>query len=958
MRRKIRYLLGITAASLLCSSTLHSELIHRYTFDVDASDSVGNAHGTLEGAYIFEGGVVLESALATYVNLPGGLIDGASAVSIESWASFGDNANWARLFDFGDTNPDTGNGRDYIFFTPHSQPLDNRLGIADGDPGYTSENNAIAPGILDNQGLVHIVCVFEPENDSLRIYLNGELAGYRNGPTIPLSNITNVYSYIGRSLYNADPYVNATVDEFRVYNHAITAYEAAQNFAAGMDNYTPVTTPAPDSISVVMDEALYVGNTRAVTVTAAYGGDVLNITGEPGVTLASSDPAIISINEAGQLVANALGSTEITASFQGVTSVTELRVEPVPVPEASLKHRYSFNEPISEFIAIDSVSGANGDLYGFASFTGEGEVDLVSVGDPFSDGYVNLPNGIISALTNATYEMWVTFDAEPGNWQRIFDFGSSDAGEDLQGVGTAYTFFSPRTGGAGPWRFEVKTPETPAYFWEGPSTLPSGAETHVAITYNTVANVSKVYINGRLLAEGTAPIALSDINDVNNWLGRSQFMDAGFDGKFDEFRIYEGVLTDLQVMISRAAGPNSQIDDPGALQSLSLNLDSDQLVFGGLSGNFSVVADFEQIQDVEITSLPELTVTSSDTNIVAITSSGVITPAAQGTAVLTARLNGQETTAEVTVNPQPDAPLQLLHRYSFNEPASSFAAEDSAGDADGFLFGNAAFTGDGQLSLPGGPASSTDAGYVDLPNGMISALPDAVTIESWVTWNGGPVWQRIWDFGNNLAGEDMQGTGDSTFFLTPQAGGANVVRAAFRPVSTAPETPVLDGGAPLPVGAEAHVAVVYDYTSGVSRLYVDGVRVDAGPVTDPLSAMTDINNWFGRSNWPDEYFNGLLNEIRFWSGAMSDQQVAARFAAGPDSLEEPPAQPELAVTREEGALAISWPAAATGFELEQTTALGPDAQWTTVTEPVQTEGGLNTVTIQPAGEAQFFRLAQ
>src|SRR5690606_36501201 len=106
------------AASVLCSSTLHAELIHRYTFDVDASDSVGNADGTLESsAAISEGGVVLDAALGSYVNLPGGLIDGATAVTVESWASFGDNANWARLFDFGDTNPNN-EGRNYIFFTP------------------------------------------------------------------------------------------------------------------------------------------------------------------------------------------------------------------------------------------------------------------------------------------------------------------------------------------------------------------------------------------------------------------------------------------------------------------------------------------------------------------------------------------------------------------------------------------------------------------------------------------------------------------------------------------------------------------------------------------------------------------------------------------------------------------------------------------------------------------------
>ena len=65
-------------------------------------------------------------------------------------------------------------------------------------------------------------------------------------------------------------------------------------------------------------------------------------------------------------------------------------------------HRYSFNDDFSSAVATDSVGGANGDLIG-ASLDGLGNVLLAGDG-----GYVNLPNGIISSLTNATFEMWTT----------------------------------------------------------------------------------------------------------------------------------------------------------------------------------------------------------------------------------------------------------------------------------------------------------------------------------------------------------------------------------------------------------------------------------------------------------------------------------------------------------------------------------------------------------------------
>ena len=46
------------------------------------------------------------------------------------------------------------------------------------------------------------------------------------------------------------------------------------------------------------------------------------------------------------------------------------------------------------------------------------------------------------------------------------------------------------------------------------------------------------------------------INDVNNWLGRSQWDDTMFQGSYNEFRIWEGALSADQVAANLAAGPN------------------------------------------------------------------------------------------------------------------------------------------------------------------------------------------------------------------------------------------------------------------------------------------------------------------------------------------------------------------------------------------------------------------
>jgi hypothetical protein len=50
-----------------------------------------------------------------------------------------------------------------------------------------------------------------------------------------------------------------------------------------------------------------------------------------------------------------------------------------------------------------------------------------------------------------------------------------------------------------------------------------------------------------------------------------------------------------------------------------------------------------------------------------------------------------------------------------------------------------------------------------------------------------------------------------------------------------------------------------------------------------LSAINDVNNWLGRSQFNDDpYFKGMIHEFRIYKVALTQQQVAASFDAGPD----------------------------------------------------------------------------
>jgi len=240
---------------------------------------------------------------------------------------------------------------------------------------------------------------------------------------------------------------------------------------------------------------------------------------------------------------------------------------------------------------------------------------------------------------------------------------------------------------------------------------------------------------------------------------------------------------------------------------------------------------------------------------------------------------------------------------------------------------------------------------VDLPNGLISGMTN-VTFEAWVTWNGGGNEQRIFDFGNNSNGENNQGTGLRYLRLTPRSS-AGVVRFAATTNSAAGEMATTWTNA-LPIGQQTHLVVCYDFVAGTALLYVNGQRVGTGLATIPLNRITDINVWLGRSNWPDPYFNGQMEEFRIYEGVLQDTAIASSYARGPNATLG--GRPRLRVEQTGGNIQLTWPSDATGYLLEGTASLGPGAVWSAVTNPPVVQYENIVVMLPTTNFSRFFRL--
>jgi hypothetical protein len=223
--------------------------------------------------------------------------------------------------------------------------------------------------------------------------------------------------------------------------------------------------------------------------------------------------------------------------------------------ESQLAHRYRFNGSGSAI--TDSVGNASG-TFVHAALTGTGAAVLAG---GTTDQYIDLPNKIVSDLTNATFEAWLTWNGGAA-WQRIFDFGDATSrDEDEQESGRSYLFLTAASGAdaTGTVRAAYKRSTLGADEIAVNAAMPLavGTMAHVAVVFDDSNNRLTLYVNGALAMSTAISNALSSINDVNNWIGRSQFSnDAELNATVHEFRIYKAALSAKQIRSSFVAGPD------------------------------------------------------------------------------------------------------------------------------------------------------------------------------------------------------------------------------------------------------------------------------------------------------------------------------------------------------------------------------------------------------------------
>ncbi|MDA3835279.1 MAG: RICIN domain-containing protein [Spirochaetales bacterium] len=197
-------------------------------------------------------------------------------------------------------------------------------------------------------------------------------------------------------------------------------------------------------------------------------------------------------------------------------------VEAATTGDHDLVAHFRFNENTLD----SSINLNHGATLGAITYV-EGKADNFAIDLNGEDAFIQLP-ATVANQEEITVATWVYWNGGTP-WQRIFEFGNNE---------TEYMNLTPGM------RFSVKNGGAEQRL--NASALPEGEWAHVAVTLG--ASGARMYLNGELVDESAAidtrPI---DFKPILNYIGRAIFQVPMFDGRMDDFRIYNYELSGEEI---------------------------------------------------------------------------------------------------------------------------------------------------------------------------------------------------------------------------------------------------------------------------------------------------------------------------------------------------------------------------------------------------------------------------
>ncbi|MGW1608088.1 beta-L-arabinofuranosidase domain-containing protein [Streptomyces sp. NPDC002285] len=153
-----------------------------------------------------------------YVDLPA-VLGGASAITLSAWVKPTHDANWTRVFDFGNDNTR------YLYLAARNAAGVPRFAVTTNGPG--GEQGLDGTAALPLNQWSHLAVTIAGGTGTL--YVNGTAVARNTAMSLTpaaLGSLTN--NWLGRSNFATDPVFAGAYDEFNVWSRALTAAEITQ----------------------------------------------------------------------------------------------------------------------------------------------------------------------------------------------------------------------------------------------------------------------------------------------------------------------------------------------------------------------------------------------------------------------------------------------------------------------------------------------------------------------------------------------------------------------------------------------------------------------------------------------------------------------------------------------------------------------------------------------------------
>ncbi|MES2659557.1 MAG: LamG-like jellyroll fold domain-containing protein [Verrucomicrobiota bacterium] len=443
-----------------------------------------------------------------------------------------------------------------------------------------------------------------------------------------------------------------------------------------------------------------------------------------------------------------------------------------------------------------------------------------------TDDFVTAPYNVGNS-TDITVAAWINWDGG-GNWQRVFDFGN----------GTTQNFMLTPKSASNTMRFVIVNGGAEQQL--NVAVPATGQWVHIAVTLS--GDTGKLFVNGAVANTGTITINPSDFSPTKNYLGKSQWPDALFDGRIEDFRVYNRALSQAEITALQTVNQPPVFTTNPVIKTAAVR---GQSYSGTLTGNVTDPDDSVASLVFTKTSGPAWLKIAANGQLTGTPGEGDI-----GTDSFTVTVTDPELAVATATLRVPVTGTGMAAHYEFNDNVV-----DRTNSFNGTAVGGPAFAA-GQI----GRAVTFDAvdDVVTLPTGVANSAD--ITIVSRFMWDGGGQWQRVFDFG--------KGNTTQYFFLTPRSGGETM---RFGIVNGGGEQ-MLNTAIPA-TGQWVHVVVTLIGNTGT--MYVNGTQAATGTINIDPSAFNPNVSYFGDSQWAgDPLLKGRIDDVRIYHRGLSAFEVA------------------------------------------------------------------------------------